>query len=399
MQFDKLLKEANTDTQKRLVRHLVDNPGSSVADAARASGISRGHANKTISRLKERVARTTPAEHVPEKQGGAMDIPGYLLAGVSSLVDATGAVKQTWIKTKRDNQVDPLALLDAFTEAVELRELASVAPSTAPPVEVSAEELLAVFPLGDPHLGLVAWAQESGADYDTDQCAAHLRAGIEQLCGLMPQASAAVLINLGDLFHSDNRAGVTARSGHSLDVDPRWTRVAVIAVDTMCHMIDTLLTKYPTVVVDNRIGNHDDHSSWMLSLCLAARYKEEPRVDIVCDPSMFWCYEFGKVLIASTHGHSCKADRLPGVMATDWPEAWGRTTHRQWYVGHIHHKDLREKEYSGCSVESFRTLAAKDAWGAGAGLRAQRSICADIWHRETGHKLRHIVGIESLTAA
>lgn len=390
-----LLLEASTPKQKALIQYLIDNPGASHKSAGVGVGLGRGTVSKTLSRLRNRLARKDPALHCPPSPGAPIPAEGFPLKGVSSLVDPrTGEVKLQWIKTQEERDKDPLDVLAAFREAIELSDIPARAPLPPSHPEPANEDLLAVIPMGDPHLGLVAWAKESGIDYDTDQCARHLRQAVEALIRVMPPTGTALLINLGDMFHSDNKEGVTARSGHSLDVDPRWTRVAVIAVDTMCYMIDRLLGHHAKVVVDNRIGNHDDHSSWMLSLCLASRYRDNPRVDIVCDPSMFWHYEFGKVLIGSTHGHGCKMDRLQGVMSTDWPEAWGRTKYRHWYTGHVHHEV--KKEFAGCTAESFRSLTAKDAWSAGAGLRAGRSICADIWHRTQGLKMRHVVGVESL---
>jgi hypothetical protein len=54
------------------------------------------------------------------------------------------------------------------------------------------------------------------------------------------------------------------------------------------------------------------------------------------------------------------------------------------------------KEYSGCKVETFNTLAAKDAWHHGAGYRADRKMVCDVYHTEHGRVLRHEVGIEQL---
>jgi hypothetical protein len=95
-----------------------------------------------------------------------------------------------------------------------------------------------------------------------------------------------------------------------------------------------------------------------------------------------------------THGHRVKARELVGVMATDMAEAWGRTKHRMWYTGHVHHESV--KEFPGCVVESFRTLAAKDAWHHAQGYRARRGAVADVWHRTRGKILRHEIGVEEL---
>jgi hypothetical protein len=81
-------------------------------------------------------------------------------------------------------------------------------------------------------------------------------------------------------------------------------------------------------------------------------------------------------------------------MAADRSKDWGETQHRYWYTGHVHHDTL--KEFPGCTVETFRTLAARDAWHHKSGYRAGRDMKCDIIHKDHGRVCRHIVGIEML---
>jgi hypothetical protein len=85
------------------------------------------------------------------------------------------------------------------------------------------------------------------------------------------------------------------------------------------------------------------------------------------------------------------------IMAADEPEKWGETKHRYWYVGHVHHQDV--KEYRGGVVEYFRTLAARDAWHAGQGYRAGRDMRLIVHHREFGEIERHRADIGMLEPA
>ena len=55
--------------------------------------------------------------------------------------------------------------------------------------------------------------------------------------------------------------------------------------------------------------------------------------------------------------------------------------------GHIHHLS-RDKECAGCVVETFRTLAPKDAWHAGQGYRAGRDMYAITHHVSHGEFMR-----------
>jgi len=61
---------------------------------------------------------------------------------------------------------------------------------------------------------------------------------------------------------------------------------------------------------------------------------------------------------------------------------------------HIHHDT--KTEFSGCSVESFRTLAAKDNYAHSGGYRAGQDSKALVIHKEYGEIERHTVNIDQL---
>lgn len=309
---------------------------------------------------------------------------GYRLKGVSTLTNIEG--RPTWVKTTED----PRALRDAFEDV--LTDLPR-APLIDPPETVD-QDLMNVIPLGDPHLGMLSWAPETGEDFDLDIATDNLLAGADWLMGRIPLASVCLLINCGDFFHSDNMDARTARSGHQLDVDGRWPKILRAGVALMCQIIERALETHPFVIVRNEIGNHDDHSAIMLSIALGMRYADNPRVHIEQSPSKYWYHRFGRCLIGTTHGNGVKLADLGEIMAFDRAEDWGETLFRHWYVGHVHHESVKERR--GVVVETFRTLAARDAWHHAAGYRSGRDMRCDTWHREFGLEARHIVGIERL---
>jgi len=154
------------------------------------------------------------------------------------------------------------------------------------------------------------------------------------------------------------------------------------------------LTKPPAKCMDDLLAVYplgDPHSIWALAFTISAYFENEPRVTVDLSPSLFWFYTFGKVLICATHGDTVKPEQLLGVMATDRAEDWGSTLHRYFYTGHIHTSN--KKEFSGLTWESFRTLAAKDAWAAGRGYRAGRDMLCIVHHLEHGEIERHRVDI------
>lgn len=337
--------------------------------------------------LAEKVeARRDPTKHV----AGAP--AGYRLKGVSSLVNAEGEMTQQWIKTT--SEIDPLALLDQFRAALDENPIKVAKPTPARKASAYDAGRLTAYPLGDPHFGMLSWPEETGEDFNLQIARDNLAAAIDRLVNLAPVTEEALLINLGDFLHSDNFAGVTARSGHPLDTDSRWPKILRVSVWALIHATKRLLEKHRKVHVVNLKGNHDDQSAIMLALCMATHFDKEPRVVIDESPAMFHWHEFGANLFGMTHGHTVKAKDLPGLMAADKPEAWGRTKFRRWYTGHVHHESA--KEFGGCVVETFNTLAAKDAWHHGQGYRARRQMVCDVHDKKHGLVLRHTVGVEAL---
>lgn len=312
---------------------------------------------------------------------------GFLVKGVSTYYNRDGKPTGQWVKSAIDRERQ-LELLREACEAM-VEDLPRVAPRGTLAGEFL-PHLLAVYPIGDAHIGMRAWGEETqGQDWDLTiaervQCGA-----MAALVGMAPPAEQALIVNCGDWFHADNMEGTTSRSGHILDVDGRYAKMIRVGIKVMRQCIESALDKHARVRVCNVIGNHDDTGAIWLSIALSHIYAGEPRVQIDTSPAPFMYHEHGKVLIGMHHGHSCKPDRLPGVMATDQAQAWGRTEYRYWYLGHVHHQSV--KEYAGVTVESFNTLTAKDAYSAWGGYRAQQNMKCILLHREFGEVGRHTV--------
>jgi hypothetical protein len=134
----------------------------------------------------------------------------------------------------------------------------------------------------------------------------------------------------------------------------------------------------------------------MLSLTLSEFYSNNPRVIVETAPTTYHYHRFGKVLLGVTHGHEIKPEKLQGVMAADRAEDWGGTVFRHWLTGHVHHD--QKKEFSGCTFESFRTLAAKDAYATSKGYRSDRDMKCIVYHKEYGEVYRYTSNIKLIRA-
>jgi hypothetical protein len=353
----------------------------SITATARELGIDR----RGMARMLKRAGA-----HLKPDAHPVLEAPeGYAIKGTSTLVRADGTIAQQWVKTTRDDA----ARLEAMTKAI--AALAEPVRGMASPIvePVTMADVMAVIPLGDAHVGLLAWAAEGGADWDLRIAEEVLTTAVRRAVSIAPPAGKCLLINLGDYFHTDSQANTTARSGHQLDVDSRWSKILAVGIRIMRAMINDCLQKFGTVTVDNVRGNHDDHSAVMLSHVLSAYYEREPRVFVDMSPALHRYHRHGRCLIGTHHGHTAKPSDLPLLMAAARPTDWGESSHRHIYTGHVHRDRL--VEFAGCKVESVNVLAARDAYAAGAGYMSGRELKLDLWHAQKGLRARHIIGIEA----
>jgi hypothetical protein len=373
-----LLEFANTATQKQVIEALIKVK--TLRKAAKHLNIPEGTVYSSLGLMRKRAAKQG---YSPEHDMVHVAPEPFIVKGVSTYYNAEGQPSGQWVKTTLDqSRLDEIIKQSIDTLSQEIKGLS---PFVAPPA-YSNDDLLCVIPMGDPHFGMYAWAQDAGDDFDLDIAEKLTCGAIDRLIASAPPAKTALLLNLGDMFHADNQKNVT-NSGHQLDVDGRWAKVLQVGLKAMIYCLQRLLEKHHEVIFRINKGNHDGHSSYALALMLSCYFHNEPRIKVDLSPSSVWYYQFGKVQIGSTHGDTIKSQNLPGVMAADQPKAWGETKHRVWYVGHVHHSDL--KEYPGCIVEYFRTMAARDAWHQGQGYRAGRDMCCIVHHKEHGEIERH----------
>ena len=368
-----------TPNQLKVVKAAEAN--GSIAAGARALGVGERTIRSTFAAIRKKAAKQG---YAPSNDMTRPVPDGFVVSGVSTYYNEDGVATGQWVKSKLAEEERLVAIKNAIDEMmVDYKGLCK--PTKAPTQKT--DDVILTIPMGDPHIGMYAWAEESGEDFDINIARKDLLSAAAKLVNIAPVASKCVIINLGDFFHADNMSNTTSRSGHALDVDTRWAKVLKLGCMLMVDIVKLALKKHPQVEVINAIGNHDDHSSVMLAAFMDAYFSNEPRVTIQPTTSKFHYVEFGKSLIGVTHGDTVKHADLGSLMATDKPFEWGNTEYRYWYVGHIHNS--RKTELRGCTVESFRTLAAKDAWHAGKGYRSGRDMNAIVIHKDFGEIARY----------
>lgn len=199
---------------------------------------------RSLANIRSRANRATAA---PTRTYAAPLEPGLKLSGTSDLYrPSTGEHVLSWVKTGKDEkQVE--ALIAAYVESM-CEEIKGGAKPVKPPKE-SMEDIMVVYPMGDPHFGMYAWAEECGDNFDLKRAEELTCGAINNLVESVQPAQTALLINLGDFFHADNNSARTPQSGNALDVDTRHEMVMRVGLRAMVYCIGRLLRKHARVEV------------------------------------------------------------------------------------------------------------------------------------------------------
>lgn len=315
-------------------------------------------------------------QHRPEQIAPDALPADHIVKGVSQLIDGEGRELLRWTKTDRRKQDE----WDAYSAAV--RALAVEVPAAlavAAPAIVD-DELMTVLPWGDPHIGALAWAAETGQSWDLKLAEEITMQVLADLITRTPRSAVFVLADLGDLFHAEDDKQVTPTAGHKLDVDSRSGKIARVALRMFRTAIDLALTRHGRVSVRILRGNHDPYKAVMLGIWLEAVYALEPRVTVEPFENPYQFATWGRCSFMWHHGDGSKPGQMPGVFACD--ASWGADRMRYVHSGHIHSQ--QRWDFPGCTVESFRTVFPGDYWSHHKGYRSGRTLDAITYHTERG---------------
>ncbi len=335
----------------------------------RSSNLARkghGHGNKAV------------AKYVPD---------GFMVKATSTMIDAEGNEKIRWIKTDQDKE-KLAAMMDAAIEAFcdELPRAAAQPILGEPSYD---ENLLALYPVFDLHIGAMAHKHECGENYSTDISEKVLKNFFDYSVGVSPKAKKAVLLIGGDFLHSDGLDAVTPASGHVLDQDSRYAKLVHVAIRSVRRAVALMLDKHEEVEIQIIEGNHDQAGMIWLRAAMAAYFEDEVRVTVDTSPMILHRTKWGKTLLGYTHGHTMKkADTRLAAMATDFREEFGTSKYIYTHSGHWHHQTITEGTLGIDEVHG--QLGAKDAYAARGGWRSYRQAAVIVYSKEFGEVGRFV---------
>lgn len=371
--YNELIEFCVTPRQTEVLSALAKTPR--VRTVAKEFGLSKQAVLQLVQRVEKQASRRL---YDPDK-GLNHPVPENFTGDFTIQRNGDGQIERSWMKGKLDKEQEEIQ----YREFIEgLTNEITPAKKTKLPKNFNTNLASAII-FGDAHLGMLAHAIDTlDEDYDLDKGVEDLKKAIDYCVDCAVASEEGWFINVGDFTHANDATNQT-QSGHVLDVSARHNQVMRAAGSVIRYCIDKMLTKFKTVRVINARGNHDRDSAFALNMFVEAVYDKEPRVQVLDNASKFNFIEFGKCLIGVNHGDKINIQRLAGVMTRKQSEAWGRTTYRRWWLGHIHHKTVQEHE-TGVVMESFNTLAPTDSWHSESGYGASRSVTMITLHKEYG---------------
>lgn len=321
------------------------------------------------------------------------DVPdGHLISGKSTLYDAKGNQLLQWVKTSQDKEQREKiiqALIDGLNSKVD----------KATPIKESIKhynsDLLNQYTITDMHLGMMAWGEESGDDWDLKIAEKTLINWFKQAIESSPDAETCVFAQIGDFLHWDGLDAVTPASGHILDADSRFTKLVRVAIRVLREITSMLLKKHKFVHIIQAEGNHDTASSVWLRETLNFYYEDEPRVTVDTNPDPYYAYMHGSTLLFYHHGHKRNIARnLDSVLVSKFKDLFGASKNVYAHTGHLHHEVV--KETSLMIIEQHRTLAAKDSYAARGGWLSGRDAKVITYRKDLGEVARITINVDMI---
>jgi hypothetical protein len=385
MDYSYLLPFCTTAKQTELVEAC--QAAGSPTKAAKALGLDDSNCRRSIRHLKTRAAKSgvSPAEGVnhptPE---------GFAVKGVSTLYNKDGDVSAQWVKTTADSERQAAAM-----EAMILAMKEDLEPYPRTTYKgVSCDRLANQYLITDFHLGMYAWGEESGEDWDLKKAENLLVRWFERAINLAPDASIGIFAQLGDFLHWDGMEAMTPMHGNLLDADTRFQKVIRVCIRVIRRVITMLLEKHVKVHVIQAVGNHDPASSAWLRELLSAMYSDEPRITVDTSPDCYYCYQHGNTTLMYHHGHKRTPANISEVLAAKFKDAVFGSKNVYAHMGHRHHNEVKESALM--QIEQHRTLAPKDAYASSGGYMSGRDAKVITYDKEHGEVSRLIISPEMI---
>jgi len=177
-----------------------------------------------------------------------------------------------------------------------------------------------------------------------------------------------IILPIGqDFLNADNIQGATTK-GTPQENSLSWHEMLAGGLALAIRVVDALCAYAPVKIIYNE-GNHDRVLSYAVVKALEQRYENCPFVTVDTDLHPRKYILVKNTLIGLSHGS--EESNLSTTMQVEAPREWGESTHRYWFIGHLHHFAVSEKD--GVVMIQCPALTMADEW-----TRRRGFVGADI---------------------
>ena len=192
-----------------------------------------------------------------------------------------------------------------------------------------------------------------------------------------------ILLPIGnDGMNSEGFSRATTKGTPQQD-SAAWQETFVGYCNLMVRAVCLLARTAPVDLVVIQ-GNHDYERMFYAGEFLRAFFLNDERVNVDNGYDSRKYYEYGINMIMFTHGDKEKPAQMPLIMATEQPEMFARTKHREVHCGHLHKEMINE--YRGIKVRFIPSICGNDEWHKMMGYEAKRTGQAHIWNKQRGYE-------------
>ncbi len=360
-------------------------------EAANHTGKNRRNGLAIFARIKLNAAQRG---YSPEHDLHHSVPPTHQLKGASTYYDMNGTPRAQWVKSEAVRQ-SPEEIARFVVEGLK-DDIPRAKPAKTPAnTRQRNADLHNLYPITDYHMGMLAWGEECGEDWDLDISEETLYRWFEAAIAAAPDAATCTFAQMGDFLHWDGLEALTPASKHVLDADTRFQKVVRAAIRSMRRVIALLLTKHDHVHVIVCDANHDPASGVWLRELLSMHYEFDRRITVDTSPDTYYAYRHGKSMLMFHHGHKKAAKDVDSVFVGKFRPMYGETDYHYAHTGHLHHDRLIESNLM--HIEQHETLAPKDAYASRAGYLSKRSAKCITYSARFGEVARITIRPEMLT--
>lgn len=255
----------------------------------------------------------------------------------------------------------------------------------------------------DAHVGMYAFGEEVGENYDVNIATARCLNAVDDLVDeLALYDIQQVWAPIGnDFLHFDNVRQRTTQGLHDLDADSRFAKAYRAGTEILVYYVQRLADICEDVRVFYVPGNHDVLTSYTLTCMLAQRFRDDPRVsvDLSCNPQKIM--RFGGVAVMYEHGKDVAANQFPLIFHE---HALGHArdhgiqdaiTYKEVQVGHKHQKRVRiyeaEVPTNGVRVVTNPALCNVDFYHHSLGLIGEPMKSVEVYRYDrVGRRGSHV---------